>query len=422
MHPVTWYPQAFPVDPGVFQGRPLSPLLFVLAAQPSAGHAGLLAPQQAFQPIRLLGLGSHSHLTGPDPVIGVTFATPGGSVKHLGISLSTQPAAAAAAVAALHTAIVTMVAARIVLSGFRLSLLSWGYVTYHATLVPGPPERLCRAIHTFGAANRQRNSTLPGQADLLSLGKEGRHNACGQPNLDRGTPTQGAGQAAGARVAGLEGLPKKKAQENSLAGSSGPRLALSAPPTYLAAGQIPACLQFSSRAAAGLGDPYQKLLLTDAGRQPLAWEDWARLGIVRISHLNDMLRDPEHQHSTIRDRLPTLLEALHAALVRYWDFTRPWHPRTGKRQKPQEQEEKAPPPPAAALKPYFFGPHHPCPSTHTHAPSHMNSSWGKTVVSTVTVARVSSRNEYEEGVSPARLLDDTTRRSPASTLQAAHSE
>ncbi|MBF6615065.1 MAG: hypothetical protein IVW55_18335 [Chloroflexi bacterium] len=123
---------------------------------------------------RLLGLGRHSHLTGPDPVIGVTFAAPGGSVKHLGISLSTQPAAAAAAVAALHTAIVTMVAARIVLSGFRLSLLSWGYVTeqmlssmvtYHATLVPGPPERLCRAIHTFGAANRQRNSTLPGQAD-----------------------------------------------------------------------------------------------------------------------------------------------------------------------------------------------------------------------------------------------------------------
>ena len=57
-----------------------------------------------------LGLGSLSHLTGRDPVTGVTFTAPGDSVKHLGIPLSTQPAAAATA---LYTAIVIKVEARI---------------------------------------------------------------------------------------------------------------------------------------------------------------------------------------------------------------------------------------------------------------------------------------------------------------------
>ena len=35
--------------------------------------------------------------------------------------------------------------------------------------------------------------------------------------------------------------------------------------------------------------------LTDAGGQPLAWEDWAMLGFVRVSHLRDLLSGPEHQ-------------------------------------------------------------------------------------------------------------------------------
>jgi hypothetical protein len=48
-----------------------------------------------------LGLGSLSYIAGPDPVTGVTFAALGDGVKHLGIPLSTQPAAAATA---LHTA------------------------------------------------------------------------------------------------------------------------------------------------------------------------------------------------------------------------------------------------------------------------------------------------------------------------------
>ncbi|EIE19241.1 hypothetical protein COCSUDRAFT_59732 [Coccomyxa subellipsoidea C-169] len=44
-------------------------------------------------------------------------------------------------------------------------------------------------------------------------------------------------------------------------------------------------------------------------------------------------------------------------LVQHWDITRPWHPRTGKRQQPgaQEQEEDALVPPAAAATLNLFG-------------------------------------------------------------------
>ena len=38
-----WHTQRFPVQSGVFQGSPLSPLLFALAVQPMSPHARQLA-------------------------------------------------------------------------------------------------------------------------------------------------------------------------------------------------------------------------------------------------------------------------------------------------------------------------------------------------------------------------------------------
>ena len=63
-----------------------------------------------------------------------------------------------------------------------------------------------------------------------------------------------------------------------------------------------------------MGEPlFFNRQLTDAHRQPSAWEDWARLGLVRISHLRDVVRGPEHPDRVVRERLPILLAALPAA-------------------------------------------------------------------------------------------------------------
>ncbi|CAL5218752.1 g468 [Coccomyxa viridis] len=48
-----WHTQRFPVHSGVFQGSPLSPLLFVLAVQPMSAHARQLATQQGLHGLRL---------------------------------------------------------------------------------------------------------------------------------------------------------------------------------------------------------------------------------------------------------------------------------------------------------------------------------------------------------------------------------
>ncbi|BDA47098.1 Transposon TX1 uncharacterized 149 kDa protein [Coccomyxa sp. Obi] len=226
-----WHTDAFPFSSGVFQGSPLSPLLFVLATQQMAAHARRRAQQQAFKPIRLpsgdpapimyqhaddtsihaqspsdaqvildttvdlhcaatgsklqrsksqgLGLGSFSHLEGPDAATGITFEAQDASVKHLGVPLSRQPEAVATA---LYSAILRKVEIRIARwSGFRLSLLGRAYVakqllasmvTYHATFIPVPNQlekRLCTALHTFVAANRP---VLGGTSARLYPGKD----------------------------------------------------------------------------------------------------------------------------------------------------------------------------------------------------------------------------------------------------------
>ena len=48
-----WQTRSFPVSSGVFQGSPLSPLLYALACQPLAAHVRRRAREGAFQQIRL---------------------------------------------------------------------------------------------------------------------------------------------------------------------------------------------------------------------------------------------------------------------------------------------------------------------------------------------------------------------------------
>ena len=111
-----------------------------------------------------MGIGCLQHLTGPEADTGITFTAAGSAITHLGISLSTDPDAAARA---LYTAILQRLNVRIARwSGFRLSLpgrarvakqMLMSMFTYHDTFVPVPADilrQLCTSVYTFVAANR----------------------------------------------------------------------------------------------------------------------------------------------------------------------------------------------------------------------------------------------------------------------------
>ena len=199
-----WHTARFPVQSGVFQGSPLSPLLYVLAVQPMAAHARQLAAQQGLHALSTplgqpapfmhchaddttihaaspadaaailagsislhcqatgarmqtakstgMGIGCLQHLTGPDVDTGITFSAAGSAITHLGIPLSTDPDAAART---LYTAILQRLDRRIARwSGFRLSLLGRAHVakqvlvsmfTYHGTRRKGLVTRQSQA-------------------------------------------------------------------------------------------------------------------------------------------------------------------------------------------------------------------------------------------------------------------------------------
>ena len=134
-------------------------------------------------------------------------------------------------------------------------------VTHHASFIPMPPQlldRLCRAIHTYVAANRP----VTGSAAALFPGKE----ACFRTVTDGGialVDLRAQILALQAKVLGRLLQPEQLAwkgllrlpplQEHSLAGSADTRRDLSAPPALLAAWEIPSLLQLSLTEAAGPG-------------------------------------------------------------------------------------------------------------------------------------------------------------------------
>jgi len=200
-----WRTEPFPISSGVAQGSPLSPLLYVLAAQPLAAHLrritdegllhgiplpdGSLAPlshqhaddltvhvasladaQVVMQgPIRLfceasgaevhagkargLHLGVLQPFVGADPGTGIQFVGPTEPIRHLGILLGTD-------VEACRTALYADLATRLERRVARwatssLSLFGRTYVarqcfasmlTYHAMFLPPPAPFLRRAV------------------------------------------------------------------------------------------------------------------------------------------------------------------------------------------------------------------------------------------------------------------------------------
>ena len=192
-----WLSPSFPVSTGLAQGSPLSPLLFVIAAQPLAAHLRQQARLGVFQPIskpdgshappshqhaddttlhvrtrwdlhmavqtsiqpfcqasgsalnasksRAMLLGGGDDHQGVDPDTGIPFVPPGKSHKHLGIRLSTDQAAAAT-----ETYVAILGAVRGVANHWVSRQLTQigrvhvakqvlaSKVTYHATFIPVP--------------------------------------------------------------------------------------------------------------------------------------------------------------------------------------------------------------------------------------------------------------------------------------------
>ena len=192
-----WLSPSFPVSTGLAQGSPLSPPLFVIAAQPLAAHLRQQTRLGVFQPIskpdgshappshqhaddttlhvrtrwdlhmavqtsiqpfcqasgsalnasksRAMLLGGGDDHQGVDPDTGIPFVPPGKSHKHLGIRLSTDQSAAAA-----ETYVAILGAVRGVANHWVSRQLTQigrvhvakqvlaSKVAYHATFIPVP--------------------------------------------------------------------------------------------------------------------------------------------------------------------------------------------------------------------------------------------------------------------------------------------
>ena len=199
-----WLTSPFPVDNGLAQGSPLSPLLYILAAQPLAAHLRWMVAQGTLRPMafpdrtpsppchqhaddltlalasrtevqkavdgsialfcrasggklnasksKAMVIGSEPEFAGYDTSTGITYVQRGDCIRHLGVQLSTNPSCAIKQTfTALETSILTATrhwASR------RLSYLGRLHVakqaiasklTFHVTFLP-PPQDFLRRI------------------------------------------------------------------------------------------------------------------------------------------------------------------------------------------------------------------------------------------------------------------------------------